>query len=497
MGKRCWFLGSIAFLLLLTACSGSMEGELTKYLEEIVIEFEEDGHDELQEIEQEFIRANEAGDPEDVLAILEDEYLPALEGLIKELKDYEIEHEEVAELNDLLVNKYEAMNERLVNEQKAFQIIMDMESDRELQEAIAILDEVIRESADYIQYRDEFNEAVPAVVKEHDLDVTIEELDIEQEITKDDIEAAVYNETGWFVQGVGYNPDVLITGKLGGKVGAIDSNNNLEVQMVGEVQIGDDYLIEGQSNLPADAELEAVIYLHDEEVSKGHTAHTEVDGSFQISIEDPEITDGEVDVHVRFRPADQDDESFKELYGEVGEEMEGDYIYLYPSIKRKYHEARMNASFNASEDDSAVFETPEWERPDDYGELDVRMEVEELIEHDAFYELHMKSNLVEGTKLKGDLGAPGYETAGFLTDAWVQPDGSFIMKLQKPDVEEADDVHLKVELIPNSLVFMYTEELYGGDGEHLEGDLVEKHKGGQKVSYIYSVNKEKEIKTNK
>src|SRR5699024_1584131 len=158
------------------------------------------------------------------------------------------------------------------------------------------------------------------------------------------------------------------------------------------MEIDEDYIIEGQSNLPADAEVEAVVYLHGEEVSKGHTAYTEEDGSFQITIEDPEITDGDVDVQVRFRPADQDDESFKELYGEVGEEMEGDYIYLYPSIKRKYHEARIDASFIPSKDDAVVFETPEWEQPDDYGELDVRIEAKELIEHEAYYELHLKSN---------------------------------------------------------------------------------------------------------
>src|SRR5699024_3127507 len=121
-----------------------------------------------------------------------------------------------------------------------------------------------------------------------------------------------------------------------------------------------------------------------------------------------------------------------EIYGEIGENMEGDYIYRYSSIKRTYHEARMSVRFIPSEEDTVAFERPDWNPPEDYGGLDIWMEVEDVKERDEFYDIHVRSNFVEGTRVKGDIEIPGYDTGGFGTSTFVQPDGSFIMQIQNP-----------------------------------------------------------------
>src|SRR5699024_11471718 len=94
--------------------------------------------------------------------------------------------------------------------------------------------------------------------------------------------------------------------------------------------------------------------------------------------------------------------------------------------------------------------------PEDYGGLDIWMEVEDVKERDEFYDIHVRSNFVEGTRVKGDIEIPGYDTGGFGTSTFVQPDGSFIMQIQNPDVDE--EIIVKLEMLPNSLLFLDTEE---------------------------------------
>ena len=492
MSKRSIFLGIILCILVLSGCSSSVDQEFSNYIEDIVLGSEEEYRDELEDIEQEYIQAIESGQTEEVFTILEDEYIPKVEEAIDTFSSYELEQEEIIDLNELLMEEFTNTKERLNEQSKAFKKMTVMESDDDLKEVIELLDNVVKRSEEYVDARNHYTEKLAEMVDEYDPDVTMEETVADQQIQREDVSDAVYNEMGWFVQGLGYSPDMLVSEELE-EVAGVNTENELQVELIGEVQVDDGYVVHGISNLPEDAELEAAVYFHGEEVSKDHTTYTNDDGSFEIDIPDLDIQDGGIELQVRFRPADQV-EDLQDIYGEVGENMEGDYIYLYPSIKRKYSEAMMVAHFNANEADEVSFEKPEWDVPADYGELDIWMEVEDLEEHEAYYDVHVRSNFAEGTQIRGDIEVPGYDSAGFLESTLVQPDGSFNIQLQKPDVKEDDDVHIVLEMLPNSLLFAYTEELYGEKGEYIEGDLVEEHKEGQKIRFEYSVQKEEQVK---
>ena len=481
----------LLFAIILVGCSNSVEKELSNYIENRYFDTNEKAYNELEKIENAYIKKLEAGETDEVLTILNEEFIPKIEEIIDETSSYEGDNEEVIDLNDQLVHQYTALKDRTETQTKAFQLLTEMESDEDQDEVITLMEKAIEQSEEFIEAMVTFEDTLEEMIDEHEPEVTAEKVK-ETEIKPEDAAEMVYNEFGFFMLGIDMDPDILTSQELDDD---LDDGNasELQVKMDGQIKINDGYLIQGKSNLPEDAELEAVVLLHREEVSKDHTTYTKADGSFEIEVPDLDISDGEMEVQVRFRPAEQVEE-LQDVYGEVGENMEGDYIYLYSSIKRKYHEARMTAYFSASEEGKVAFEKPKWDPPSDYGELDIWMEIEELEEHDAYYDVHVRSNFAEGTRIKGDIEVPNHETGGFQESTFVQPDGSFQIQFQKPDVDEETDVHIILEMLPNSLLYMYTEELYGENGEHIQGDLVEKNKGGQKIHYKYSVQNKEQIK---
>lgn len=115
------------------------------------------------------------------------------------------------------------------------------------------------------------------------------------------------------------------------------------------------------------------------------------------------------------------------------------------------------------------------------------MEVDEFVDHGAYYDVHIRSNLAEGTCVQGDVEISGYESAGFTEITSVLPDGSFQLFIQAPDLDD-EEINIKIEVLPGRFILSDTEELYGENGEYFKGDLVEKYQDGQKIEYIFSVN---------
>lgn len=483
MGKRVRLMVSLFLMAVLVGCSSALDEELSIYIEEVVFDIHEKAHEELTEIEQKYIKALEKEEAEVAFTILEDEYVPKVKETEEKIASYDVDEEEVKELNDLLVTEYQALKDRLEKQAETFTLLTEMKTDEDLQEALKEMDVVVEETEAYIDARETFNDELLKIADENNPDVEVE-IEENDELGSNDVKDIVQGEFVWFTEGLGYGSNILESGELGESIGNLDSTNELQVQMIGEVEVGDGYVVAGESNLPAGAEVEGAVYVFDDEVSKEHVATVQEDGSFEIDIPDVELEEEEIELRVRFRPADQE-EDLQEIYGEIGENMEGDYIYRYSSIKRTYHEARMSVRFIPSEEDTVAFERPDWNPPEDYGGLDIWMEVEDVKERDEFYDIHVRSNFVEGTRVKGDIEIPGYDTGGFGTSTFVQPDGSFIMQIQNPDVDE--EIIVQLEMLPNSLLFLDTEELYGEEGEHLKGDLVEKHSKGKKIHFEHSI----------
>lgn len=105
---------------------------------------------------------------------------------------------------------------------------------------------------------------------------------------------------------------------------------------------------------------------------------------------------------------------------------------------------------------------------------------EKVEDKGEYYDIHMKSNLLELTKIKATVENPGYDMAGYTSRTNVKPDGSFRFQVQRPDVDNKDSV-VVIEAFSDFAI--ETEETYGENGEHFEGDLVKDTKKGQKIEF--------------
>ncbi|MBU8906712.1 hypothetical protein [Desertibacillus haloalkaliphilus] len=239
---------------------------------------------------------------------------------------------------------------------------------------------------------------------------------------------------------------------------------------------GDEILIKGESNLVPDSRL-FMTALAEEYIFNAQTyARTEKDGSFTAEMPRRDVHDIDVTIEVHFRPSGQNDD-VQAVYGELGEELEGDYIYKSESRDGDIEQVvKTLATYRPVEGEDQQFETtkPEWNKPEDYGDLTIRMDVD-VEKDDEFYYITVQSNLLENTRVQAKLDFPDYIATGFLNTESVCPDGSVeirlpILKDLKPDQEAF--LNLTVRPSSNSNLPSILEH-YGEEGEHFEGELVD------------------------
>src|SRR5699024_6076889 len=196
--------------------------------------------------------------------------------------------------------EYQALKDRLEKQAETFTLLTEMKTDEDLQEALKEMDVVVEETEAYIDARETFNDELLKIADENNPDVEVE-IEENDELGSNDVKDIVQGEFVWFTEGLGYGSNILESGELGESIGNLDSTNELQVQMIGEVEVGDGYVVAGESNLPAGAEVEGAVYVFDDEVSKEHVATVQEDGSFEIDIPDVELEEEEIELRVRFR----------------------------------------------------------------------------------------------------------------------------------------------------------------------------------------------------
>src|SRR5699024_8837462 len=140
----------------------------------------------------------------------------------------------------------------------------------------------------------------------------------------------------------------------------------------------------------------------------------------------------------------------------------GPFIHKYTNIKRTRYGAFAHAYIELEPGAEAGFQVYDWKQPDDYGEMDIWMEKESVEKKDMYYDITMKSNLNELTRIKAEATIPGYETAGYTSSTYVHPDGTFRIQVPRPEIE--DEV-VVVTFEGRSDSSIETEELYGENGE--------------------------------
>lgn len=241
---------------------------------------------------------------------------------------------------------------------------------------------------------------------------------------------------------------------------------NLEVYIGGEVIVAKDRIIvKGESNLLPGATI--ISFGHWDTGSPmaiaAYQQHTTVqeDGTFYF-----EYDHYESDVAVTLRLAVNGENA--NHYGINLENVTGPQVYKTERIG-KYH---VQTSFITDITKKTIpLEIPDWSnKPSDYGEPNVWMDVEVTSDHKYLY-FSGKSNLVEGSMVGGHLKNSHGRLVPFSFDyVYVNPDGSFMMRVPYTDLRPGMYMPITFELDSNS--WENVIDAYGEKGEKLEGKLI-------------------------
>ncbi len=247
-----------------------------------------------------------------------------------------------------------------------------------------------------------------------------------------------------------------------------------EVYLGGEmVETEDKIIINGESNLLPGARVIGEVLIDGEDGQESIYADTselvEEDGSFYMKLDHHDY-DEETRVAVRFHFDGNQKDGIQRHYGDRGQKLTGPYVYQHRrevggrSPKDIYQQAKVETTFEHAEELAVRhFKEPEWyEIPDDMGDPRVWIEIEEINDDKEYYYIHGRSNLLEGSRIRGEFKYKRDE-------AHVKPDGSFDLKIE---YEYREDTPIVITFDPNRWQWNPIEEAYGKEGQRLVGDLV-------------------------
>lgn len=244
---------------------------------------------------------------------------------------------------------------------------------------------------------------------------------------------------------------------------------DLEVSFAGKVVEKDNkIMVEGESNLLEGARLNGYVIVDDGEVLSETSELTDKDGHFTMELDHHQYGDAKVVVLFDFNSSLQEEE-IVEHYGEGGQDLEGPFVYVdehydMEQVNRKAMvEIPLLASEEASEHEMVA---QEWkERPDDYGDPRVWIELDEVTNDDDYFYIKGSSNIMEGAIVYGN-----YTGSSGSGEARVNKDGTFEMEIP---YQYDEDAHFEIQFRPYSGQWAMVEDTYGENGEKLVGNLVE------------------------
>jgi len=248
---------------------------------------------------------------------------------------------------------------------------------------------------------------------------------------------------------------------------------DVDVYLGGEVEEKDDVItITGESNLLEGTRLTGEVLVDEDEVHSETTELVDENGDFTMEMEHPVY--GEAEVVVRLDMDRSQEDEIIEQYGEDGEKLEGPFTYLIEhydtDIKQK---AEVSLVIQEGDEETThAFAVPEWkDRPEDYGDPRVWMEVDEIDDDGEYFYISGTSNLLEGSRL--DVSHSNSTTTR------VHPDGTFDIKLE---YKYEEDKPILLRFDPNSQ-WRTIQENYGEHGEKLVGNLVEQNSSHLRTEY--------------
>lgn len=267
----------------------------------------------------------------------------------------------------------------------------------------------------------------------------------------------------------------------------LNDQGNPEIVLDGEMTIFEDtFLLEGNSNLLSGAILNVKSYQYGSE-NPYFTGDFQVDedGHFELEMEsDKKALDNEpFTIEIAYLPETSDDLAAHDIYGKRGEKLTGPFKKKYTEHKQTRFGAFAYAYLNLTPGDKANFQHVPHDKPEDYGDVDVWMDKDNVEIKDNYYDITMKSNLNELVHIDGTVMVDNDELTDFTSNTTVGPDGSFRFRIPKPNVEKTEGSSVAIKIEATSEGAIETEEIYGKFGGDFEGELTKETKRGKKIEY--------------
>src|SRR5699024_2271368 len=168
----------------------------------------------------------------------------------------------------------------------------------------------------------------------------------------------------------------------------LNDQGNPEIVLDGEMTIFEDtFLLEGNSNLLSGAILNVK--------------------SYQYGSENTYFTSDDLAAH--------------DIYGKRGEKLTGPFKKKYTEHKQTRFGAFAYAYLNLTPGDKANFQHVPHDKPEDYGDVDVWMDKDNVEIKDNYYDITMKSNLNELVHIDGTVMVDNDELTDFTSNTTVGP----------------------------------------------------------------------------
>lgn len=115
-------------------------------------------------------------------------------------------------------------------------------------------------------------------------------------------------------------------------------------------------------------------------------------GTLELSTTLPNPYEGIFQIEVVFKPEDQD-ENNKDYYDQ---KLEGNFVRNYTDTEESLLKASFQATASTEKDEKITIQEPVWDIPDDYGDVNIRIEPN-VTKNDDYIIIGLDSNLLEGT----------------------------------------------------------------------------------------------------
>ncbi|MBH0167604.1 hypothetical protein IHV12_22095 [Fictibacillus sp. 7GRE50] len=250
--------------------------------------------------------------------------------------------------------------------------------------------------------------------------------------------------------------------------------------------------VKGQTNLISNSNLLVTMdSVEDTLIGGSDRIQVSEDGTFETDLKIPKSSEGLIEVKIEFDPH-SDNQPIKDHYGENGEKLKGPFVRLQEESDMQQNITLLTLEIPQDESNaSAKIKKPEWEKPEDYGAPTIRLDEPDIQKDDKYLYIEGKSNLLEGTRLKGSLDIPNYIVSGLSDVTNVNPDGSYKLIIEKPSsmnkLKDVKEYEVVLSVSPADNQWKSNLEVYGVNGEKFMGDYVVDQNGVKEIEKRLSI----------